>query len=200
MSAAGRPREFDTDEALDAAMTVFWRQGYEGTSLTDLTGAMGISRPSMYAAFGKKEELFRLVLDRYIAGPASYVSGALDAPTAREAAEAMLRGVVRTTTMPQGFGGCLTVQGALASSEGSAPAFEILMRWRNGIGVLVEERFRRAMQEGDLASDADPARLAKYVMAVGFGIAVQAADGMGRAELDEVVDATFQGWPQDPLR
>lgn len=180
-------------------MTVFWRQGYEGTSLTDLTDAMGISRPSMYAAFGKKEELFRLVLDRYIAGPASYVSGALDAPTAREAAEAMLRGAVRTTTMPQDFGGCLTVQGALASSGSSAPAFEILVRWRNGISVLMEERFRRAMREGDLASDTDPARLAKYVMAVGFGIAVQAADGMGRAELDEVVDATFQGWPQDPL-
>src|ERR1051326_7706866 len=79
----GRPREFDTEKALDAALGVFWRKGYEGASLPDLTRAMGINRPSLYAAFGNKEELFRRAVDRYVEGPASYVRWALEAPTAR---------------------------------------------------------------------------------------------------------------------
>src|SRR5215217_5127451 len=90
----GRPRAFDADKALDRAMTVFWRKGYEGASLPDLTKAMGINRPSLYAAFGNKEALFRKVLDRYAAGPAAYVREALNAPTAREAAERLLRGAI----------------------------------------------------------------------------------------------------------
>ncbi len=83
----GRPREFDADKALDQAMQVFWRKGYEGASVTDLTEAMGITRPSLYAAFGNKDELFRKVLDRYEAGPGRYVAEALDAPTARATVE-----------------------------------------------------------------------------------------------------------------
>lgn len=194
-SQLGRPREFDMDEALDRAVLVFWKRGYEGTSLTDLTAAMGISKPSLYAAFGNKEELFRRVLARYTSGPGGYAARALEEPTARGVAEALLRGVVRTTTMPEGFGGCLTVQGALVSSEGAAPAFDVLVRWRNDTGRLLEERFRRASAEGDLPSGADSARLARYVMTVGFGITVQAADGVGLDELDEVVDLVMLSWP-----
>src|SRR5437867_5809784 len=86
-SARGRPRAFDVEQALDRALEVFWRKGYEGTSLPDLTRAMGINRPSLYAAFGNKETLFRKALDRYAAGPAAYVHAALDEPTARAVAE-----------------------------------------------------------------------------------------------------------------
>src|SRR5215471_7179983 len=109
----GRPREFDTDKALDRALEVFWRKGYEGTSLPDLTEAMGINRPSLYAAFGNKEQLFRRVIDRYVEGPASYFRESLAEPTARGAAERLLTRSIDLVTDPQGPGGCLLVQGAL---------------------------------------------------------------------------------------
>src|ERR1700675_3846645 len=80
----GRPREFDTDAAMEKAMRLFWAKGYEGTSVADLTGTLGISRPSLYAAFGDKQSLFRAALERYAAGPAGYVATALGKPTARE--------------------------------------------------------------------------------------------------------------------
>src|ERR1700693_5053048 len=91
---AGRPRSFDLDQALDRALQVFWRKGYEGTSLADLTGAMGINRPSLYAAFGDKEALFRKALDRYAEGPASYVRETLKEPTARGVVESLMRKTV----------------------------------------------------------------------------------------------------------
>jgi AcrR family transcriptional regulator len=190
----GRPREFDIDEALERAMRVFWERGYEGASLTDLTGAMGITKTSMYAAFGNKEELFRKALDRYTEGPASYFARALEEPTARGVAEALLRGTVRTTTLT-GPSGCLVVQGALASSEGSRPAHELLAGRRAEDGRRLEERLGRAVAGGDLPPGADPARLARYVMSVGFGISVQAADGVGHDELQEVVDTALRAWP-----
>src|SRR5438552_17950293 len=109
----GRPRSFDVDEALDQALLVFWRKGYEGTSLRDLTKAMRISGPSMYAAFGNKEDLFRKVVDRYDSGPAVYAREALGRPTAREVVERLLEGAVDLLTDPRNPGGCLMVQAAL---------------------------------------------------------------------------------------
>ncbi|MFD8079142.1 TetR/AcrR family transcriptional regulator [Streptomyces sp. NPDC059718] len=191
----GRPREFDVDEALDRAMRVFWERGYEGVSLTDLTKAMGISKPSLYAAFGDKRELFRKALERYTEGPADYGTRALEEPTARGVAEGLLHGAVRTTTRPGGPAGCLTVQGALASSEAGRPAHDMLVEWRNDSAVRVEERFQRAIDEGDLPRDADPRWIARYVMTVAFGIAVQAASGLGRDELQDIADMALECWP-----
>ena len=99
--AGGRPRAFDVDEALDRALEVFWRQGYEGTALSDLTAAMGINRPSLYATFGNKEALFRQVLDRYAHGPASYAASALELPRARDVVEALVYGAIELTTGDQ---------------------------------------------------------------------------------------------------
>src|SRR4051794_13410816 len=96
----GRPREFDADQALDAALMLFWRHGYEGTSLAALTEAMGINVPSLYAAFGNKEALFRKALDRYVQRPASYLPNALKEPTARRAVEQLFRGAVGMVMNP----------------------------------------------------------------------------------------------------
>lgn len=190
----GRPREFDIDEALDRALRVFWERGYDGVSLTDLTAAMGITKPSLYAAFGNKEQLFRKVLQRYTEGPASYGTRALEEPTARGVAEAILRGAARTTTLPDSPPGCLGVQGALASSDRGRPAHDVLVAWRNDSVLRLEERFQRAVDEGDLPHGTDPRRLARYIMTVTFGIAVQAAGGLGHDELQDIADTTLDHW------
>ncbi|MGC3988741.1 MAG: TetR/AcrR family transcriptional regulator [Chthoniobacteraceae bacterium] len=111
--AKGRPRAFDPEQALDRAMRVFWSKGYVGASLSDLTEAMGINRPSLYAAFGNKESLFRLALEHYGKGPASFLQQALDQPTARKVAETILFLNVEMLTDPSTPGGCLSVRGAL---------------------------------------------------------------------------------------
>ncbi|WP_413760551.1 TetR/AcrR family transcriptional regulator [Streptomyces sp. MMBL 11-3] len=191
----GRPRGFDPDEALERAMLVFWKHGYEGASTTCLTHAMGISTTSMYAAFGNKEKLFRKVLERYDEGPSAYLAEALEEPTALGVATAILAGTVRTTTRPAGPHGCLGVQGALTVSDSGQEIRDLLVAWRNGGYSVVRERFRRAVDEGDLPADADPGLLARYVTTLAHGIAVQAASGVDRDELQELADAALHNWP-----
>jgi AcrR family transcriptional regulator len=191
----GRPREFDAEEALERAMRVFWEQGYEGASLTDLTAAMGITRTSMYAAFGNKEDLFRKALECYSAGPAAYATRALEEPTARAVATAFLHGAVDTTTNPDRPSGCLGVQGALAAAPADRAVRDFLADWRNDGCSRLRDRFQRARDEGDLPPTSDPGLLARFVMTVSAGIAVQAASGAGRDELHRVADAALQTWP-----
>ncbi|WP_410622782.1 TetR/AcrR family transcriptional regulator [Amycolatopsis sp. cmx-8-4] len=191
----GRPRGFDADAALGRAMAVFWEQGYEGASLADLTGAMGITKTSMYAAFGNKEDLFRKVLERYEQGPAAYVARALRQPTAREVATTFLAGSVATSTHPGDPAGCLSVQGSLAAGEAGRTARDLLTAWRDRGRVHLRDRFRRAVDDGDLPPDADPELLARYVMTVANGIAVQAAGGAGHDELQQVADVALRNWP-----
>ncbi|MFE2750176.1 TetR/AcrR family transcriptional regulator [Streptomyces scopuliridis] len=191
----GRPRGFDVEKALDQAMRVFWGQGYEGASLTDLTNAMGISRTSMYAAFGNKEDLFQKALQRYTDGPAAYVPRALEEPTARQVATAFLGGSVRATTRTDSPAGCLGVQGSLAAGEPGRSARDTLAAWRNNGISLLQERFQRAVDEGDLPAETDPGLLARYLMAVGNGIAVQAAGGAARDDLQMVADMALRQWP-----
>src|ERR1700732_2110079 len=133
----GRPRSFDIDGALDRALRVFWRKGYEGASLSDLTKAVGVSRPSLYAAFGGKEALFRKALDRYLNGPAAYTQEALKEPTARAVVQRLLRGAADLNTAPRNPGGCLTVQGALACGEAGDSIRQELAAYRaaGGAGV-----------------------------------------------------------------
>ncbi|MFI6273771.1 TetR/AcrR family transcriptional regulator [Streptomyces sp. NPDC050988] len=191
----GRPRGFDTDQALEQAMRVFWEQGYEGASLTDLTDAMGITRTSMYAAFGNKEDLFHKALERYTEGPASYGARAMREPTARQVATAFLNGAVWATTRPGSPTGCLGVQGSLAAGDPGRNARDALAAWRNEHTSLLHDRFRHAVDEGDLPPDADPGLLARYLMTVGNGIAVQAAGGATRDDLQRVADMALQSWP-----
>ena len=191
----GRPRGFDADDALERAMRVFWEQGYEGASLTDLTTAMGITRTSMYAAFGNKEELFRRVLQRYTEGPASYGLRALQEPTALRVARAFLLGSIEATTSPDCPRGCLGVQGSLAAGAAAAEVRDILIAWRTAPASYLRDRFRRAVDEGDLPSDADPDVLARYLLTLSNGVAVQAASGVSPEELRQVVDAALRNWP-----
>jgi AcrR family transcriptional regulator len=191
----GRPRCFDIDEALERAMVVFWERGYDGATLCDLTDAMGITRTSMYAAFGNKEALFVKALQRYLDGPAGYFAAALEQPTAREVAQAFLAGSVQTTTRTNAPAGCLTVQGALAAGDAGAPARDALIACREQTWTALRNRFRRAVKEGDLPQGSDPGLLARYLLTVGNGIAVQAASGVGRKALQAVADGALRQWP-----
>jgi AcrR family transcriptional regulator len=193
--AAGRPRGFDPDAALERALLVFWEHGYEGASLATLTEAMGISTTSMYATFGNKEELFRKALERYTEGPSAYVARALEEPTAFDVATAIIAGTIRTTTRPAGPHGCLGVQGALATGDAGRGARDLLVDWRDDGYSTLRDRFGQAVDDGDLPPEADPAVLARYLTALAYGIAVQAASGVGRAELQEMADAALRAWP-----
>ncbi len=192
---AGRPREFDLDKALDRALSVFWRKGYEGASLPELTRAMGINRPSLYAAFGNKEALFRKTIDRYVEGPADYVRRALEEPTARAAGERLLAGSVELLTDPRNPRGCLMVQGALACGEAAESVRRVLAARRAATEAAVRERFERARAEGDLPVGADPADLARYLVTVMRGMAVQAAGGATPEELRRVAEMAMRAWP-----
>jgi AcrR family transcriptional regulator len=192
----GRPREFDTDEALDKALHVFWRKGYEGTSLSDLTDAMGISRPSLYAAFGNKEELFRRALDRYAEhGPGAIQREALSEPTARRVVERLLRGVAETLTDPVNPPGCLAVQGALSCGDAAQSIKEELCGRRAASEAALAARFEQARKEGDLSQGADPVALARFVVTITQGMSVQAAGGATRADLLAVADMALLAWP-----
>jgi AcrR family transcriptional regulator len=194
-SRLGRPRAFDTDKALDRALTIFWRNGYEGASLPALTKAMGINRPSLYAAFGNKEALFRKAVERYDAGPARYTRNAIKEPTAREVVEALLEGIVALLTRPQNPGGCLMVQGALASGENAKRVRRELASRRAAGVAAMRRRFQRAIDEGDLPANADASGLARFVATVMHGMAVQAASGASRKELLRVKDMFLRMWP-----
>lgn len=189
----GRPRQFCVEEALDRAIEVFWQKGYEGTSLSDLTAAMGIASPSLYAAFGSKEGLFRAALDRYDERSKEFTARVVAAPSAREVAALFLDGVVEFATDPKKLPGCLLLQSGLACSDNAVP--NELARHRARKEQALKERFEQAKREKDLPQDSDPAALARYLMTISNGIAVQAASGVGCDSLKEVARLALDSWP-----
>lgn len=188
----GRPREFDAETALDQAMEVFWRHGYEGATIAQLTEAMGINPPSLYACFGNKEGLLKAALDRYTKLRAVWMDEVVAAPTARDVAERMLMGIAEKQTDPANPPGCLLVQGGIACGTGSENVpFELAARRAQNEDEL-RERFVRAKAEGDLKPTSDPAALARYVSAVSVGMGVMASSGADREALRQVASVAVQ--------
>lgn len=188
----GRPREFDADVALDQAMEVFWRHGYEGATIAQLTEAMGINPPSLYACFGNKEGLLKAALNRYTKLRGVWMDGVVAAPTARKVAERMLMGIAEKQTDPANPPGCLLVQGGIACGSGSENVpFELAARRAENEDQL-RDRFVRAKAEGDLKPTSDPAALARYVSAVSVGMGVMASSGSDREALRQVAAVAVQ--------
>jgi AcrR family transcriptional regulator len=191
----GRPREFCVDRALAAALRVFWSKGYEGASLTDLTDAMGITRPSLYAAFGNKEALFRKALDLYESEKLEYTRAALEQPTARAVAEHIMRGALEAQTANSEPHGCLGVISSMAcGAEAESIKAEVVARRASSHRALVE-RFERAKMEGDLPAHVDAVGLTSYLYAILQGMAVQAGSGATREELARVIETSLMVWP-----
>ncbi len=191
----GRPREFCVDHALAQALRVFWSKGYEASSLTDLTDAMGITRPSLYAAFGNKESLFRKTLDLYEREKLAYIGKALAAPTSREVVEAMLRGAVANMTGCGEPHGCLQVIAQVASGPDAQQVRDELLERGKIVHRSIVERFERAKAEGDLPPHVDVLGLADFLKALFQGISLQATNGATREELDRLVDTGLMMWP-----
>ena len=189
----GRPPAFNHDEALEKALRVFWAHGYEGASMAELTEAMGMNKPSIYAAFGNKEELFRQALKKYTSGPVSYIKEAMAQPTAKQAVEMLLTKSAELLTSCEGKG-CLVVQGALTCGEGAEQIRKELIGYRQHFEATLKKRLDLAQEQGDLPASEDTAALAKYIATVHQGMSVQASSGASKEELMGVVRMVMAGW------
>jgi len=195
-----RPRAFDESVVLDRAMDVFWRRGYEGASMSELSGAMGLNSPSIYAAFGSKRGLFDAVLKRYFVRRESFAQAIAEAPTARAAAERMLFGAIDWLVSSEEPLGCLLLQAGLSTGKGNEDVPAALAEQRGHIEKVLRKRFVQAQADGDLAASADPTKLARFINLVFMGLAVQAAAGSSRRTLQEIAKSAFAGWPQNEPR
>ena len=192
----GRPREFDIERALDRALEVFWRNGYEGASIANLTEAMGINPPSLYAAFGNKEALFRRALDRYVQQRTGFWDEALAAPTARGMIAHLLHESANFLTEKCNPPGCLLVRGALSCSEAEDPIVEVLAARRTEGEVAIRGRLEDAKRAGELPPGLEPVEFARYVLTVLEGMSVRAAAGANREELHKVAEVALLTWPK----
>jgi AcrR family transcriptional regulator len=198
--AGGRPRAFDVDEALERAVDVFWRHGFEGASLTDLTAAMRINKPSLYSVFGSKDELFRRAVARYAEHDMAYAREALAQSTAYDVARTFLRENAIALTREGRPPGCLSIQGGVSCGSDNSGIAGFLAAGRRAGEDALAARFARAVAEGDLPADTDPADLARYVSVVAEGQSVHAAAGVGRAELERSADIALRAFPGAALR
>lgn len=194
-ASRGRPREFDPAQALAAALQVFWRRGYEGASISELTEAMGITRPSLYACFGNKEGLFRQALDLYGKEKLCYVQTALTAPTARGVAERLLWGALAMQCSESEPQGCLGVISTVAGVTEAACIRDDVLAQRAASDAALLARFIQAKADGDLPDGLEPRALACYLSTMIQGMAVQSSGGASRETLEQLVQTTLAMWP-----
>jgi AcrR family transcriptional regulator len=183
------------DEALEKALQVFWKRGYEGTSIAELTEALGINKPSLYAAFGNKEELFKKVLTRYAQGPVAFVTEVVNESTARMVAESFLEKAAEALTSSHNPKGCMIVQGALSCGEEAEGVRDILVKFRSGYEGILANRFEKAKAEGDLPPTVVARDLAKFLAILHQGMSVQATSGATKEELIEMSKVALNAWP-----
>lgn len=190
----GRPRSFDRDTALRQAMLTFWRHGYESTSISDLTVAMGITPPSLYAAFGDKKRLFLETVELYLSAQPPHEMIAA-APTAREAAWELLIASAEGVTGEATPSGCLLATSALSCSAAASDVQAELASIRTGIEAVLRARFDRAVETGELPAGTDTDALAGHLMAMTQGLSTLARDGASREKLMRIAKAAMAAWP-----
>ncbi|MBY8607712.1 MAG: TetR/AcrR family transcriptional regulator [Burkholderia sp.] len=196
MAERGRPRSFDKEAALDRAMEVFWRLGYEGASMTDLTAAMGIASPSLYAAFGSKEALFRQALDHYGATEGREIwDGVERASSAHDAIQNYLMNTARVFTRRSKPAGCLVVLSALHPAERSDTVRQTLIAMREGTVEALRVHLRQGVAAGEISAHANLDAIARYYVTVQQGMSIQARDGASRRDLEAVAQAALAAWP-----
>jgi AcrR family transcriptional regulator len=192
----GRPREFDRDAALEAAMLLFWRKGFAATSMNDLCEAMGIRSPSLYAAFGGKEALYLEAVDHYVrtVGPPVWDRLA-DGETARAGVESLL--LAATESLPKSRAtpaGCMAALGAVGD-EWPPAITNVVRKVRLKMLSNLRSRLEAAVSDGELPASTDIDRLSRFYLSVFEGMAIQARDGASRAELRGVAAAAMAAWP-----
>jgi AcrR family transcriptional regulator len=196
MATRGRPRTFDPDIALEQALKVFWERGYEGTSLSELTQAMGIASASIYACFGSKADLFRQVMLRYGSTSGGPPRRALhEYPTARAAVHAMLRATADQITQSDAPHYCMLILAAPTGAVENQGIREFLAQIRGFQLAEIKDRLVRGVVDGDLVvSGAGLDGIARYFATVVQGLSVQARDGASRADLEAVIACAMAGW------
>jgi TetR/AcrR family transcriptional regulator, copper-responsive repressor len=193
----GRPRGFDRDDVLDRAMRLFWERGYEATSVSELTEAMGITAPTLYSFFGDKKQLFLETVDRYQSGPGCFAIKAFtEEPTAESSIRRLLMEAVASFSNPRGPKGCLVVLGATNCTVESRDVFKALSDRRRAAEAAVRDRIAAGRAAGELAEDADIDALTGMITGALFGLAIKARDGASRTTLRKIVDQTMQVWPK----
>ncbi len=188
----GRPRGFDTDAALDAAMRVFWQKGYEGATLKNLTDAMRINRSSMWAAFGNKEELFKKAFERYVNTYQGFIREAFEKPTVREVIESSLRTTVDFLSTPGNPKGCLSLNAALAVGDEAESVKQWLLQGKKHRELIARKRFEQGKKSGELSPETDSVALARYLGTLLQGLCIQGVGGATKAELTKVVDIALR--------
>ena len=195
----GRPLSFDREAALHQAMLLFWRHGYEATSLNDLTTALGVKPSSIYTVFGDKKRLFLEAVARYTSGPVTSASIIAQAATAREAAQGLMQAAVTGFTGDDTPKGCLLATSAISCSAGAQDVQQALADIRIAIEASLKEKVFADMQAGRLPADTDAEALAAHVLAVIQGASTLARDGASREKLLRVVATCMRAWP-DPCK
>jgi AcrR family transcriptional regulator len=195
----GRPRLLDRDVGLEVAARLFWEHGYEGTSIADLTQAMGVTPPSLYATFGSKEDLYRQALDQNIERQSKRRSAALRGEMpAYDAIAFYLEDVVQGMTDPRKPRGCIVSTAVVQHAEENKSIARAVAARREAAVQALKARFDRAISEGELPTDIDTDSLARFYAAVVQGMSVQACDGACKVTLNKLVDIALSAWPGNP--